>query len=158
MNREKEEIQKFYLEFGPMILRRCRYILKDEDRAYDAMHDIFVKLLSKPLKIKYTSTYLYRMATNHCINTIKRGERFTYMAQVPDEVQDFDLEERVLNTIYLDEIFSRVKETTRVIAELRYVSGMKLEDIAEVVGMSVSGVRRRLRVLKASVSGDVNYE
>lgn len=158
MSREKDQIKQFYEDYGPMILRRCRYILKDEEMAYDVMHDLFVKLLSRPIKMKYTSSYLYKMATNHCINIIKRGSRLTYMAQVPDEIYDFDLEEKVLNSLHLDEIFEKVQESSRVIAELRYVSGMKLEDIAEVVGLSVSGVRRRLRVLKASVSGDVNYE
>lgn len=148
MNREIEKIEKYYIEFGPMILRRCRFLLKDESRAYDAMHDIFVKLLSSPIKFNNSSSYLYRMATNHCLNLIKKSSRFSDFAEVPEVVDNYDLEERVLNSIEIDDFFKRLPKSSRVIAELRYVSKLKLDDIAEAVGMSQSGVRKRLRGLK----------
>lgn len=148
MNKEIEKIEKYYSEHGPMILRRCRAILKDEAMAYDAMHDIFVKLLSNPVKVKYTTSYLYKMATNHSLNILKRSKKITNCWEVPETIDSFDLEEKVLNTLELNEIFKKVPQTTRVIAELRYLSMFKLEEIAEAVGMSQSGVRKRLRKLK----------
>lgn len=42
------------------------------------------------------------------------------------------------------------KETTRTIAMLHYVDRFTLEETAEMVKMSVSGVRKRLRKLRES--------
>ena len=46
---------------------------------------------------------------------------------------------------------AREKPSTRVIAVLHLVDGMTLEEVAREVGLSVSGVRKRLRMLKAHV-------
>lgn len=43
------------------------------------------------------------------------------------------------------------KESTREMAVMHYVDGMKLEDISAEVGLSVSGIRKRLRKLKSNV-------
>ena len=51
----------------------------------------------------------------------------------------------------LAKIFSKEQESTRTIATLHYVDGMTLEETAETVGLSVSGVRKRLRTLQARI-------
>ena len=35
---EKSFFGQLYQKFGPMVLRRCRFILKDEEKALDAMY------------------------------------------------------------------------------------------------------------------------
>jgi len=53
----------------------------------------------------------------------------------------------------LDAIFGGERESTRTIAVMHYVDGMTLEEVAREAGMSVSGVRKRLRMLCARVKG-----
>ena len=48
----------------------------------------------------------------------------------------------------LDDIFGRERASTRTMAVMHYVDGMTLEEVAGHVGLSVSGVRKRLRTLK----------
>lgn len=157
MSKEIKKIEAYYKEYGPMILRRCRYILKDESLAYDAMHDIFVKILSKPITIKHTSSYLYRMATNHCLNMIKRNKKFSSDLEVPEVKDPNSIEEKILNSIELENLFKKVPKSSRVIAELRYVNRLKLDEIAEVVGMSQSGVRKRLRKLREISKEEIRW-
>ena len=45
-------------------------------------------------------------------------------------------------------IFSNEKESTRAIAVMHYVDKMKLETIASEIGLSLSGVKKRLKKLK----------
>ena len=52
----------------------------------------------------------------------------------------------------LERLFGGHQESTRVIAVLHYVDGMTLEEVAGEVGMSVSGVRKRLRNLRRSLA------
>ena len=51
----------------------------------------------------------------------------------------------------VDRVFVDEKETTRYIAVLYHLDGMTLEEVAEEVGLSVSGVRKRLRNLREKV-------
>mgnify|MGYP006281868025 CR=1 FL=1 len=150
------DVEAWYRKYGPMVLRRCRFILKDEDRALDAMQEVFVKLLRNRDRLKdtYPSSLLYRMATNVCLNMIRSEKRRpeTGSDQVLQLLAHMDeSEERVAMRDLLDRIFSREPASTREIAVLHYVDGMTYQEVAAEVGLSVSGVRKRLRVLKEKV-------
>ncbi len=66
-------VEILYEKYGPMVLRRCRRLLRDEDRAMDAMQDVFVRVLQRRdrLKATYPSSLLYRIATSVCLNRIR---------------------------------------------------------------------------------------
>lgn len=146
---------EYYRKYGPMVLRRCRTLLKDEDRAMDAMQDVFVKLLQNQERLKgnYPSSLLFRIATNICLNMIRydksrphvdSGDIMAYIAA------NDDMEKRIAIRDYLDRIFAREKASTCEIAVMHYVDKMTLEEVAEISGLSVSGVRKRLRKLTES--------
>jgi RNA polymerase sigma-70 factor (ECF subfamily) len=54
----------------------------------------------------------------------------------------------VLDQLLLDDVFRNEKESTRMLAVLHWVDGMTLQQAATEVGLSVSGVRKRLRTLR----------
>ena len=149
------DVEELYQQYGPMVLRRCRQMLRDEEAAVEAMQDTFVKLLRRrgSLQIQHPSSMLYRVATNTCLNRIRSRKRRPedadqdLLARIaaapePDLVEARDLLRRV---------FSREKPSTRTIAVLHLVDGLTLQEVADEVGLSVSGVRKRLRVLKKHV-------
>lgn len=147
-------VEILYEKYGPMVLRRCRRLLRDEDRAMDAMQDVFVRVLQRGdrLKVTYPSSLLYRIATNVCLNCI-RDQRLDLPG---DEVLIGiagmeDLESRLDARAMLDRLFARHRDSTRTIAVLHFVDGLTLEEVAREVGMSVSGVRKRLRGLRESL-------
>ena len=151
------DVENWYIKYGPMVLRRCRSLLKDEEQAMDAMQEVFVKLMegSERLTGDYPSSLLYTMATNLCLNRIRSNSRqssassddLLYSIAVYD-----DTEERLFAGDLLDRIFRREPVSTREIAVMFYVDGMTLREVADTVGLSVSGVRKRLRVLKERVA------
>jgi len=146
-------VEELYKKYGAMVFRRCRSLLKDEERAMDAMQDVFVKLLKrkKDLNDKYPSSLLYTIATNTCLNIIRDEKKVA--DSVDDEIltriASWDsVEDKAMDRFFLEEIFSTQKETTKTIAVLHYKDRMTLEETADYVGMSVSGVRKRLRKLR----------
>jgi len=150
------DVEALYQRYGPMVMRRCRQLLRDEDQAMDASQDVFVQLLKnrKRLKADYPSSLLYRMATNLCLNRIRdqrrRGE--TRDEEVLLRIADWDdLEGRLEARSVLERLFGQQRESTRTMAVLHYVDGMTLEEVAGEVGLSVSGVRKRLRGLRESL-------
>jgi RNA polymerase sigma-70 factor (ECF subfamily) len=52
----------------------------------------------------------------------------------------------------LDWLFDRHPESSRTIAVLHYVDGLTLEQVAAEIGLSVSGVRKRLRRLRQTLT------
>ena len=150
------DIEDLYHRYGPMVMRRCRQLLRDEEQALDATQDVFVRLMQYRgrLRADYPSSLLYRMATNLCLNRIRDSRRhpetpgddvLCRIAGLEDPVPR--LEARAL----LDRLFRRHRDSTRTIAVLHFVDGMTLAEVAREVGMSVSGVRKRLRGLRKTL-------
>jgi RNA polymerase sigma-70 factor (ECF subfamily) len=54
--------------YGPMVLRRCRQLLRNEDEALDACQDVFVSAdrTAPPIERAISSSLLYRMANPTC--------------------------------------------------------------------------------------------
>ena len=146
-----------------MVMRRCRQLLKEENEALDATQDVFVQILKRRdrLEMTHPSSLLYRIATNQCLNRIRDRQR---RATMPGDgflervaVLD-DTEPRLEARSVLARLFGRHQESTRTMAVLHFQVGMPLEEVAGEVGMSVSGVRKRLRGLRASLGEVVKEE
>src|SRR4029453_16971171 len=70
------DVESLYRAHGPLVLRRCRRLLRDEARAVDAMHDVFVELLRRKQtrRDEAPAALLLTTATHVCLNRL-RGER-----------------------------------------------------------------------------------
>jgi len=147
------DVEALYERYGPMVLRRCRRLLRDEERALDAMQEVFVLLLRNEARLNEAapSSLLMRMATNHCLNELRSrsrkpvdedDERILQIAALED------LEGQSAARSMLERIFGVEKESTRTMAVMHLLDGMTLEEVAREVGFSVSGVRKRLRGLR----------
>ncbi len=148
----KIDVEQFYRKYGPMVFRRCKSLLNDEDRAYDAMQEVFVKVLRKAdsLDDRAPSSLLYTIATNVCLNELRKVNRLVDSGnEIIETAVGTESHERiVLTNHFLEQLFSLEKESTRTMAVLHYVEGYTLEETARVLNMSVSGVRKRLRGLR----------
>ena len=157
---EAPDIAEWCRRYGPMVLRRCRRLLRDESEALDACQDVFVRIVERRrwLKADYPSSLLYRIATNVCLNRIRDRQRRPEAHRSGESKNDDDLLYRISCSgepggqsdakLLLDWLFGRHPESSRTIAVLHYVDGLTLEEVAEMTGMSVSGVRKRLRTLR----------
>jgi RNA polymerase sigma-70 factor (ECF subfamily) len=149
-------VEELWTRYAPLVLRRCRQLLRDEQDALDVCQDVFLQLLRRreTLDIQFPSSLIYRMATNLCLNRIRDRRHW------PDLVEDNQLARiarlddpsaEVHARSVLGRLFAQHRESTRMIAMLHYVDGLTLEEVACEVGLSVSGVRKRLRALRAKV-------
>ncbi len=150
------DIEALWTRYSPLVLRRCRQLLRDEDEALDVCQDVFVQLLRRrdDLEIQFPSSLIYRMATNLCLNRIRDRRHW------PDLVEDEQLARiarlddptaEIHARSLLGRLFAGHRESTRMIAMLHFADGLTLEEVAREVGLSVSGVRKRLRALRKSL-------
>ncbi|MBA3502419.1 MAG: sigma-70 family RNA polymerase sigma factor, partial [Deltaproteobacteria bacterium] len=146
----------YYRTYGPMVLRRCRKLLGDDQAARDAMHDVFVQVLTRAddLVDQAPSSLLFRIATNVCLNRIRSRKRRPEDADsdlLGEIAAQTDPAARSAARSMLDKLFRHEPADTAVIAVLHLHDKMTLEEVAAEVGMSVSGVRKRLAKLRTKL-------
>ena len=152
-------IEDLYNRYGPMVIRRCRHLLKDEQEALDIAQDVFVRLLQRKEgaeNITYPSSMLYRIATNLCLNQIRdrRLEPLAVEDELLHRIADLEDDRPVHDArSALRWLFARHDEYSRTMAVMHYVDGMTLAEVARETGYSVSGVRKRLRALRTTLEG-----
>ena len=138
-----------------MVLRRCRKLLGDDHTARDAMHDVFVHILSRAdeLTDQAPSSLLFRVATNVCLNRLRSRKRRPEDGGdlLVDIAEQTDPAARSAARAALDTLFRNEPDDTAVIAVLHLHDRMTLEEVAAEVGMSVSGVRKRLAKLRTKL-------
>jgi RNA polymerase sigma-70 factor, ECF subfamily len=150
------DVEALYRMHGPMVLRRCRRLLRDDIKALDAMHDVFVEVLRRQatLELRTPASFLLQSATHICLNRLRSERRHPedrddalLLAIAGDPLLTPELQTATRRL--LARVFQREPESTRLIAVLHYVDRLSLQEVAEEVGLSVSGVRKRLRTLQA---------
>lgn len=166
------DVESHYLRYGPMVLRRCRTLLRDPAKAEDAMQDVFVSMIrhEERLRDEAPGALLLRVATNVCLNRLRGERRRPEDAQADDDLAlriataeevGGDAESRALARNLLGKLFgaenwtsrtSPLAASTRSLAFMHLVDGMTLEEVAREARLSVSGVRKRLRGLKGRLA------
>ncbi|MBL4689497.1 MAG: sigma-70 family RNA polymerase sigma factor [Nannocystaceae bacterium] len=146
------DVESLYRKYGPFVLRRCRAMLHDEEQALEVMQDVFLQILRRAdtLEDRGLGGLLATTSTNLCLNRLRSGRRrpstpnTEYIERVAAAGHEMDqVEARSL----LNRVFKR-EPKTQVVALLHYGDGLTLEQTATATGLSLSGVRFRLRKLK----------
>jgi RNA polymerase sigma-70 factor (ECF subfamily) len=144
-----------------MVLRRCRRLLKNEQSALDAMHEVFLKILShkKRLTGDYPSALLYRISTNVCLNRIRNDKNHSLNNYLDILYNTSFLENHEENSAVnlLGYILENEKENTQHIAVLYFINGMTIKEIAETKKLSISGVHKHLDKLRRKLREREEY-
>jgi RNA polymerase sigma-70 factor, ECF subfamily len=150
------DVDILYRQYGPMVLRRCRSMLRDEELAVEAMQDTFLQVVrrSDTMDAQYPSALLYQVATRVCLNQLRRTKRRPEdpadellgriaAAPEPDRLELRQLVERALG---------REQPSTRAMAVMHWVDGLSQAEVGEVYGITEHAVRKRLRLLRERVA------
>jgi RNA polymerase sigma-70 factor (ECF subfamily) len=137
-----------------MVFTVCLRMLSSEADAEEAAQDVFVKAFrsigSFQAKAKF-STWLYRIAYNHCISVIRKKVK---MIDLVDDIPEGEVDEGEMNGLdkisseernkYLKMAIESLAETDAVVVTLFYYDELSLEEIAQVTGLSSSNIRIKL--------------
>lgn len=144
------EIESIFLRWGPMVLRRARAILGNEADAEEAMQDVFLKLYDTLDNFEgrsNVSTWLYRVATNLCLNRLRDENRRR-------ELRAIHLQENISFNGPAGQVIAR--ETLLKVPDVEwaraavyvYADGMTQDEAAKLMGVSVRTIGNYLRRLK----------
>ncbi|MBM4319589.1 MAG: sigma-70 family RNA polymerase sigma factor [Deltaproteobacteria bacterium] len=154
---QEARLRELYQRYGYHVFQRCRYLLADEDEAWDATQEVFLRAEQGMDGFAGRSSmlrWLLRIATNHCLNQlraqrVRRGsgrlepEALDREPMVADpSVGNAEAGERAL---LVRSLLAGFDQQTQAMALGYFVDEMSQEEVAEEVGLSVPTVRKRLR-------------
>lgn len=170
---QKNDLNAFgelYEIYANKIYRRCNFLLKDDVKAQDAVHDIFIKMLAKINGITEKVTFeawFNRMVYNHCIDVLRKEQKFNE-TQFTEENQSCENLAVVLENLKSNETLNEqlrkqldeLNETDRTILSLFYWENYSVKEIAEIMGIGESAIKMRMKrsrdSMKANLGKDVD--
>ena len=141
-------LAELYEKHAAAVYGRCRYLLKDEAEAKDALQDVFVKVLRALAEFRAAAsptTWMLRIATHHCLNLLRarkalwREQIRALHAERKVETESPDRRELVRAAL------AAAPEEAQEMAVLYFVDEMTQAEIAQETGRSLPTVRKRLR-------------
>jgi RNA polymerase sigma-70 factor (ECF subfamily) len=177
MNRKPDEldIKELYDQYAERILNVAYRFTGDRMKAEDMMHDAFVIATEKQAQYDGRSqpyTWLYRIAVNHIINSLKREKRYRWMNLLERPVQELfqnerhrrdgdsdSLSERADQRLEREEMeqqiwkaITELREGYRIPLVLQRYEGWNNQDIAVELGLSLSAVETRIHRAKKELA------
>ncbi|UJH66611.1 RNA polymerase sigma factor [Allomuricauda sp. SCSIO 65647] len=139
------------------------YKFGNEEKAHDAVQEAFVKLWENCAKVtpEKAKSYLYTVANNLYLNVIKAEKvRLKYADQhsksISNESPEYVLEEKQFKK-KLDDALNSLPENQRTTFLLNRIDGKKYAEIAEMEGVSVKAIEKRmhlaLKALREQIDG-----
>ncbi|MCA1827482.1 MAG: RNA polymerase sigma factor [Myxococcales bacterium] len=141
-------LEELYEKHAGAVYGRCRYVLRDDAEARDALQDVFVKVLKALPEFRAAaspSTWVLRIATHHCLNLI-RARRAVWREQLQAVARDRRQETEPPDRRELVRVLlAAAPQEAQEVAVMYFVDELTQAEIAQELGRSLPTVRKRLR-------------
>lgn len=143
----RERADLLYRKYGAIAYRCCVRVLRDPELARDATQEVFIKLMKnlEALEVHERAVaWVYRVATNHCLNVRRDGAREKPLEDVSD-VLDLARDPSYPDKELVESILIRCDAQMRAIAVGVLVEERDHDEVAEALGISRRTVARKLQ-------------
>jgi RNA polymerase sigma-70 factor (ECF subfamily) len=149
--------QLLYDRYAGRIYSKAITMLHKESEAEDATQEIFTRVFLNLGKFEGQSkfsTWVYSITYNHCIDKIRKGKKAhdlfaSEIADPPDTVEE--VSDEALTSMQLTElkyVLGELSEGDRTLLLMKYKDGMKVREIASLLGKSESAIKMQLKRVK----------
>lgn len=159
---EDEVYASLFSTHSKTVFNYIYYKFGNEEKAYDVVQEAFIKLWENCSKVApdKAKAYVYTIANNLYLNVIKAEKvRLKYAPDtnpVVHESPDFILEEQEYKE-KLERALQALPENQRTTFLLNRIDGKKYAEIAEMEGVSVKAIEKRmhlaLKTLRDQIEG-----
>jgi RNA polymerase sigma-70 factor (ECF subfamily) len=139
----------FHQLYRNALIRFCFGYLGQVEEAEDAVQEICVKVLDASSIPEHFRPWLYKIARNHCLKSLRERSRkyreLVRPSQIPEAITGH-LTRMVKNEMRerLSDVFQQLSEEHREVLRLRYVEDLSRAEIADVLDLPESVVKSRL--------------
>lgn len=150
---DEEAFEALVRHHGPMLLQMATRLLGDRTEAEDAVQEAFVSAWRKLPEFRGESafgTWMYRIVTNKCLNTLRARRPVAALEAVPEpvapehQVSPARAVEGQAAVEALTQAMEVLSPEQKVCWVLRELNGLSYEAVADIVGISQEAVRGRV--------------
>ena len=168
---DREAYADLVREYQGRVLRLCTSLLCDPTFAEDAAQEIFLKAYKGLAKFRGDasfSTWLYRIAANHCKDLLRKRIREktesweTLLEEHGDQIQKLlasakGSEPCASNTELADAVLSQLSPDSRLLLTLREVQGLSYKELADTLHCSLDAIKARLQRARQSLQDKLRH-
>jgi len=136
----QSELASLYGAHAASVALVCRRLLRDPCAAEDATHEVFLRVqrhLSRLPAAEEMRPWIYRIATNYCLNEIRDRKRRPAPAdELPEGAGLQDPAAWLADRDLVARLIARAPARLRVVAWMIHVDGMSHDEVAEVLGVT----------------------
>ena len=159
-----EYFGELFQRYLPLTYGLCLKYLQDKKHAEDAVMELFEILLSgiNNYEIKEFRTWLYIVAKNHCLQTLRKEKR-TIVVDVDTEILESDevlhlFEEGTrsnMQTAALNLCLEKMPKHQRTSFTMFFVNKMSYAEIAEKTGFLLKTVKNHVQIGKKNLNNSL---
>lgn len=157
-----QAFETLILEYEKSVYGMCFRMLKDREEAYDLSQEVFIKAYKGLANFQYQSkfsTWIYRIATNACLDYLKKkrvdvafslnqtvGED-EFTPEMKDETApepQAELDKKEVRE-QIEEAIGQLNEKYREAIILRELEGLSYEEIADITDSSLGATKTRIK-------------
>ncbi len=157
---DESAFRALFEKYGRSMVGYCNHFVRDPARAEELAQDVFLNLHRSAARYQPSArfkTFLYRIASNLCLNELRRGEhgarreldRSPHGVEEASDLDAFpadvaDPEQVAVGTALekaFRELLVRLPEKQRAALVMARLEGLSYEEIADVLGTTVSAVK-----------------
>lgn len=145
------ELTSLYRTYGPIVFRRARAILGSDDEARDAMQAVFARVIAEHHTFKGEVPilrWMYRITTNFCLNLLRTRKAHPVVTDPEAVGRLLEGGRDAVDRHAVAQVLESMDELTQTIAVHYYLDGMKMEEVAELVGKSRKTVSVKLEAFR----------
>ena len=152
---QPEYFGELFQRYVPLTYGLCLKYLKDRKSAEDAVMELFEMLLSNisNYEINEFRTWLYIVAKNHCLQTLRKEKRTIVIDSVADEDRESDeivrlFEEKNRSDIQTEELnrgMEKLSKPQRTSISMFFIDEKSYAEIAEKTGFLLKTVKNHIQ-------------
>ena len=159
---EDHIFSKVFKTHSKTVFNYIFYKFGNEEKAHDAVQEAFVKLWQNCAKVspEKAKSYVYTVANNLYLNVIKAEKvRLKHANSLSNdrtnESPEFLMEEKEYK-VKLDNALNALPENQRTTFLLNRIDGKKYAEIAEIEGVSVKAIEKRMHLALKSLREQID--
>ena len=143
--------EEIYRDYSKSMFLYAISLLTSEEEAEDVIQEVFINFWKddtyQKIKNEVTKTYLFRSVKNNCLNRMKKKNM---LCDRLDLLREDIAEEEIMkwNDELIQEVeaeIARMPEQTREIIQGVFFHGMKYQEVADQLGVSINTVKTLLK-------------
>jgi RNA polymerase sigma-70 factor (ECF subfamily) len=150
---DRHAMSELYRMYDRRVFSVARRLTGDDDTAQDVAQDAWIRAFQKIELFRGDAsfgTWVYRIATNAALNRLRSVSRRSDAESAAEwRTRGASIDDAVLNQRLLQEALDRLPEGYRTVLVLHDVEGMKHDEIADMLGVTVGTSKSQLHKARA---------